>query len=113
MTNKFIKKRDKIRAQMKSRFYYMFWGAATVAVVSGQLYVGTSYRAMARSMNRWFEETIDLIQMPQKRRIGKQEQDGYYMPIPTPEDYERQDDNGVQFLKDLDPDDYILWETVE
>ena len=64
MTNK----REKIRAQMKSRFYYMFWGAATVAVVSGQLYVGTSYRAMAKSMNRWFEETIDLIQMPHKRR---------------------------------------------
>ena len=57
MTNK----REKIRAQMKSRFYYVFWGAATVAVVSGQLYVGTSYRAMARSMNRWFYETIDLI----------------------------------------------------
>ena len=65
MTNKFMKRRDKIRAQMKSRFYYMFWGAATVAVVSGQLYVGTSYRAMARSMNRWFEETIELIQIPQ------------------------------------------------
>ena len=58
MTNKFMKRRDKLRAQMKSRFYYMFWGAATVAVVSGQLYVGTSYRAMARAMNRWFEETI-------------------------------------------------------
>ena len=38
MTNKFMKRRDKIRAQMKSRFYYMFWGAATVAVVGGQLY---------------------------------------------------------------------------
>ena len=47
MTNKFMRKRDKIRAQMKSRFYYLFWGAATVAVVSGQLYVGTSNRAMA------------------------------------------------------------------
>ena len=84
MTNKFMKRRDKIRAQMKSRFYYMFWGAATVAVVSGQLYVGTSYRAMARSMNRWFEETIDLIQMPQRRRTAP---DGYYMPVPRPEDY--------------------------
>ena len=81
MTNK----REKIRAQMKSRFYYMFWGAATVAVVSGQLYVGTSYRAMARSMNRWFEETIDLIQMPQRRRTLPPE--GYYMPVPQPEDY--------------------------
>ena len=71
---------------MKSRFYYIFWGAATVAVVSGQLYVGTSYRAMARSMNRWFEETIDLIQMPQRTRTAPQP-DGYYLPVPSPEDY--------------------------
>ena len=86
MTNK----REKIRAQMKSRFYYMFWGAATIAVVSGQLYVGTSYRIMAKSMSRWFEETIDLIQMPQRKRI---QQDGYYMPVPQPEDY------GMQIIK--------------
>ena len=46
-----VTKRDRVRAQVKSRFYYAFWGAATVAVVSGQLYVGTSYRAMAKSMN--------------------------------------------------------------
>ena len=85
MTNKFMRKRDKIKAQMKSRFYYMFWGAATVAVVSGQLYVGTSYRAMAKSMNRWFEETIDIITMP--RRTGPSPADGYYMPVPSPEDY--------------------------
>ena len=84
MTNKFMRKRDKIRAQMKSRFYYLFWGAATVAVVSGQLYVGTSYRAMAKSMNRWFEETIDIMTDPIKRRTAP---DGYYMPVPTPEDY--------------------------
>ena len=86
MTNK----REKIRAQMKSRFYYMFWGAATIAVVSGQLYVGTSYRAMARSMNRWFDETIDIMQKPirQKRDSGGfGGPEGYYMPIPSPEDY--------------------------
>ena len=57
-------KKEKIRHQLKSRFYYLFWGAATVAVVAGQLYVGTSYRAMARSMNKWFEETIDIITEP-------------------------------------------------
>ena len=86
MTNK----REKIRAQMKSRFYYMFWGAATVAVVSGQLYVGTSYRAMAKSMNRWFEETVDIIQEPIRARLGTPvvpDRGGYYMPVPTPEDY--------------------------
>ena len=90
MTNKFMSKREKIRAQMKSRFYYLFWGAATVAVVSGQLYVGTSYRAMAQSMNRWFDETIDIMQEPIRPRLGTPvipDRGGYYMPVPTPEDY--------------------------
>ena len=87
---KLMRKREKIRAQMKSRFYYMFWGAATVAVVSGQLYVGTSYRVMARSMNRWFDETIDIITTPIKPRTGTPaipDRGGYYMPVPTPDDY--------------------------
>ena len=61
-----MRKSEKIRHQMKSRFYYLFWGAATVAVVAGQLYVGTSYRSMAKSMNRWFEETIDIITFPSR-----------------------------------------------
>jgi len=84
MTNKFIRKREKIKAQVKSRFYYLFWGAMAGAVVGGQLYVGSSYRFMARSMNRWFEETIDMLQEPIKPRTGDR---GYYMPIPTPEVY--------------------------
>ena len=54
----------KTKAQIKSSRYYLFWGAATIAVVAGQVYVGTGYRAMAESMNRWFEETIDIITMP-------------------------------------------------
>ena len=82
-----MKRREKIRAQVKSRFYYLFWGTATLSVVAGQVYLGTSYRAMARSMNRWFEETIDLIQMPHKRRSGPSPADGWYLPVPTPEDY--------------------------
>ena len=79
-----MNKRDRVRAQVKSRFYYAFWGAATVAVVSGQLYVGTSYRAMARSMNRWFDETIQIMQEPVRQRKNS---GGYYMPVPTPDDY--------------------------
>ena len=54
----------KTKAQIKSSRYYLFWGAATIAVVAGQVYVGTGYRAMAESMNRWFEETIDIITIP-------------------------------------------------
>ena len=61
-----MNKRDRVRAQVKSRWYYSFWGAATVAVVAGQIYVGTSYRAMAKSMNRWFEETIDIMTLPNR-----------------------------------------------
>lgn len=33
--------------QVKSKWYYIFWGAMAVAVVGGQLYVGVGYREMA------------------------------------------------------------------
>ena len=36
--------------QLKSRMYYYFWGTATVAVVLGQVYVGTGYRLLHGSM---------------------------------------------------------------
>ena len=49
-----IMKKEKLRAQVKSRFYYYFWGTATVAVVLGQLYVGTGYRLMAHTINTFF-----------------------------------------------------------
>ena len=59
MTNKFIKKRDKIRAQMKSRFYYMFWGAATVSVFAGQMYVGSGYRQMSNSLDTLVDSYVN------------------------------------------------------
>jgi hypothetical protein len=43
------KNKEKIKAQVKSRFYYYFWGIATVSVLVGQLYVGTGYRLMANA----------------------------------------------------------------
>ena len=45
----------KQRHQVKSRFYYIFWGAATVSVLAGQLYVGSGYRLYARSLMRIFD----------------------------------------------------------
>ena len=36
-----------IRHQVKSQWYYVFWGICALAVVSGQIYVGTGYREMA------------------------------------------------------------------
>ncbi len=50
---------EKRRAQVKSRFYYLFWGAATVSVLAGQLYVGSGYRAYAGALLRIFD-AIDL-----------------------------------------------------
>ena len=51
--------KEKQKAQVKSRFYYLFWGIATVSVVLGQLYVGSGYRGFARSLNRIFD-TIEV-----------------------------------------------------
>ena len=42
----------KDRHQVKSRWYYIFWGTATVAVVAGQIYVGTGYRLMSGAFHR-------------------------------------------------------------
>ena len=51
--------REKVRNQVKSRFYYLFWGIATFSVVAGQVYVGSGYRMFARSLNRIFD-TIEV-----------------------------------------------------
>ena len=40
----------KQRHQVKSRWYYVFWGIATVSVVVGQVYVGTGYRILSEDM---------------------------------------------------------------
>ena len=86
-------KRDKVRAQVKSRFYYAFWGAATIAVVAGQVYVGTSYRAMAKSMNRWFDEAVEIL-LDRQPKI----QERYEPLIPPPYGDFRDYGNGVVFL---------------
>ena len=51
--------REKVRNQVKSRFYYLFWGIATFSVVAGQVYVGSGYRGFANSLNRIFD-TIEV-----------------------------------------------------
>ena len=43
----------KKRYQIKSRWYYIFWGVATVSVVAGQIYVGTGYRQMANTVEEF------------------------------------------------------------
>jgi len=42
----------KLRAQVKSKWYYIFWGMATASVVAGQIYIGSGYNKMSNSIDR-------------------------------------------------------------
>ena len=53
--------KEKLRAQVKSRFYYVFWGTATIAVVLGQLYVGTGYRLLAGRMTELLQKVDGVL----------------------------------------------------
>ena len=59
--NNLIKK-SKQRHQVKSRWYYIFWGTATVAVVSGQIFVGSGFRRMAESFDRIIDTTVKVLE---------------------------------------------------
>ena len=65
----------KQRHQVKSRWYYIFWGAATVSVFAGQLYVGSGYRQMSRSFNRIMDAIVVELVPPRH-------------PMMTPEEYQ-------------------------
>tara|TARA_B100001094_G_scaffold239871_1_gene235407 strand:- start:233 stop:436 length:204 start_codon:yes stop_codon:yes gene_type:complete len=64
--------KEKQKNQVKSRFYYIFWGLATVSVFAGQLYVGSGYRQMSRSFNR----IMDAIVVEVERGLGNSQR--YY-----------------------------------
>ena len=51
--------KEKQRNQVKSRFYYIFWGIATASLVLGQLDVASGYRIFSQSLNRIFD-TIEI-----------------------------------------------------
>ena len=36
--------------QLKQRYYYIFWSIATLAVVTGQIYIATSYNHLAKAL---------------------------------------------------------------
>ena len=42
--------KTQILNQFKSNKYYIFWGACTVAVMAGQIYVGAGYRGMSQDV---------------------------------------------------------------
>ena len=84
----------KLKHQVKSSRYYIFWGAATVAVMAGQIYVGNGYRKMSESVKDLTE--IITIKM-EWDELNKRRGTGPYMPM----------------REMIDPDDYIIWETTE
>jgi len=45
-----MKNMSKLKHQVKSNKYYLFWGAATIAVMAGQIYVGNGYRSMSQEV---------------------------------------------------------------
>ena len=81
----------KAKAKIKSSSYYLFWGAATVAVVVGQIYIGNGYRRMADTndaisadINLLVEVMMTGLKMSQPRTTPGPR----YQPMPSaPDDY--------------------------
>ena len=44
--------------QIKSGYYYIFWGLATASVLFGQIYVGSGYRQMRDSIEEVTKEIV-------------------------------------------------------
>ena len=62
MENNNLIRKSKQRHQVKSRWYYIFWGTATIAVVSGQIFVGSGFRRMAESFDRIIDTTVEILE---------------------------------------------------
>ena len=75
-----MKIEQKLKAQVKTKFYYLFWGTATLSVFAGQIYVGSGYRQMASSLDNWLDKSISILRQKKLR-----EERGYYMPSPMPD----------------------------
>ena len=86
-----MKSVSKFKHQVKSSKYYLFWGAATIAVMAGQIYVGHGYRNMARSIDSLVKA---IIYEPEPR--------GYYEPLVPPP-------TGFSQNPKINPDDYVIW----
>ena len=65
----------KLKNQVKSNMYYIFWGACTFAVMAGQIYVGTGYRSMSKSLDTLVDSYVNRPRaMPVEKPL-------YEMPI--------------------------------
>ena len=78
---------SKIKHQVKSSKYYLFWGAATIAVMAGQIYGGAGYRSMSQEVKDLTETLTIKMEWEELRRGTGQSP---YQPM-------------------VDPDDYLIW----
>ena len=58
----------KTKAQIKSYQYYIFWGACTIAVMAGQIFVGAGYQSMSNSVKDLTEIIEIKIELEELRR---------------------------------------------
>ena len=71
-----MKKVSKLKHQVKSNMYYVFWGACTIAVMAGQIYVGTGYRSMSESIEKHVNAYVN-----RPRTMPADKPSTYQMPI--------------------------------
>ena len=64
---------EKAKNQVKSSFYYYFWGTATLAVVVGQVLVGTGFRRMAQAVDDLSATATILIELEDMKSRGNYE----------------------------------------
>ena len=66
---------SKLKHQVKSNAYYIFWGTCTFAVMAGQIYVGTGYRGMSKSLDILVDSYVN------RPRVMPADKPLYEMPI--------------------------------
>jgi len=73
-----MKNMSKLKHQVKSNKYYIFWGAATIAVMAGQIYVGNGYRGMSESVN----DLTEMIEIKLEMELLEKKRNPYgIMPL--------------------------------
>ena len=68
---------NKLKHQVKSNKYYVFWGACTIGVLLGQIYVGNGYRRMSETNDAISADInllVEVLTTPSPRM----------MPVPNP-----------------------------
>jgi len=74
----------KLKHQVKSNKYYLFWGACTIAVMAGQIYVGNGYRKMSETgdaISADINLLIEVLTMPPERQFYSEPEQPFKMPI--------------------------------